>query len=137
MEDLLKTIQTKLITFVSDSVFVLPAVILALIVLLLTRSAAKIVRDLADRVAAKALKSLSLQTLFSQTAFIATWMAGILLASIIAFPNLNVEDAVAFLGFGSVAIGFAFQDIFKNFFAGILILLQQPFRIGDQIIVND
>ncbi|MBR7552348.1 mechanosensitive ion channel, partial [Mycobacterium tuberculosis] len=34
----------------------------------------------------------------------------------------------------SVAIGFAFKDIFQNLLSGILLLLSEPFRIGDQII---
>jgi len=45
-------------------------------------------------------------------------------------------ETLLVLGLGSVAIGFAFQDIFKNFF-GVLLLLNEPFRLGDQIIVND
>ena len=40
------------------------------------------------------------------------------------------------LGIGSVAIGFAFKDIFQNLLSGILILLSEPFRIGDSIVVN-
>nr|WP_262562133.1 mechanosensitive ion channel family protein [Acaryochloris sp. CCMEE 5410] len=40
------------------------------------------------------------------------------------------------MGLGSVAIGFAFQDIIKNLFAGILLLLQEPFSINDQIIID-
>ena len=37
------------------------------------------------------------------------------------------------LGIGSVAIGFAFQNILQNFLAGILILMQEPFTVGDWI----
>ena len=40
------------------------------------------------------------------------------------------------LGFGSVAVGFAFKDILQNWLAGVLILLRQPFRPGDQIVVE-
>jgi small conductance mechanosensitive channel len=40
----------------------------------------------------------------------------------------------ASLGVGTVAIGFAFRDILQNYLAGILLLLTEPFRIGDQII---
>jgi uncharacterized membrane protein len=36
-----------------------------------------------------------------------------------------------------VAIGFAFRDILQNFLAGILLLLTEPFRIDDQIIVKE
>lgn len=82
------------------------------------------------------LNNRSLQTLSVQIAFASTWIVGILLAAVIAFPGLGLGDIVALLGLGSVAVGFAFQDIFKNFLAGIILLLQQPFRIGDQIIVD-
>jgi small-conductance mechanosensitive channel len=35
-----------------------------------------------------------------------------------------------------VAIGFAFQNILQNFLAGILLLVQEPFAIGDFISVT-
>jgi len=44
---------------------------------------------------------------------------------------------IAGLGVGGIAIGFGLQDIIKNFISGILILLQQPFDIGDSIEVSD
>lgn len=53
------------------------------------------------------------------------------------FPSLRLGDIIGLLGLSSVAVGFAFQDIFKNFLAGILLLLNEPFRVNDQIIVND
>ena len=37
------------------------------------------------------------------------------------------------MGLGSVAIGFAFKDIFENFFAGVLILWKYPIEKGDVI----
>lgn len=40
------------------------------------------------------------------------------------------------LGISSVAIGFAFRDILQNFLAGLLLLITQPFRIGDQIVAS-
>jgi hypothetical protein len=54
---------------------------------------------------------------------------------VIAFPALGLGDIIGLLGVGSVAITFAFQDIFKNFLAGIL-LLHEPFLLGDQIFVE-
>ena len=37
------------------------------------------------------------------------------------------------MGVASIAVGFAFKDIFENFFAGILILWRFPFENGDFI----
>jgi len=61
---------------------------------------------------------------------------GFLIAATIVFPSLKPGDLVAGLGVSSVAIGFAFKDILQNWLAGLLILVRQPFEIGDQIVVN-
>ncbi len=62
---------------------------------------------------------------------------GFLIAAIIIFPSFKPADLLASLGIGGVAIGFAFKDILQNFLAGILILLTEPFQIGDQIIFKE
>ncbi|MEJ7608401.1 MAG: mechanosensitive ion channel family protein [Bryobacteraceae bacterium] len=60
-------------------------------------------------------------------------LLGILVAAVVVFPAFKPGDLIAGLGITSVAIGFAFKDILQNFFAGILILWREPFRVGDQI----
>ncbi|MDQ8934222.1 mechanosensitive ion channel family protein [Acinetobacter rudis] len=62
---------------------------------------------------------------------------GFLIAMVIAIPGFTPAQLMSALGIGSVAIGFAFKDIFQNMLSGILILLGEPFRIGDTIIVNN
>jgi small conductance mechanosensitive channel len=47
--------------------------------------------------------------------------------------NFDVTAFVAGLGIVGFTLGFAFQDIAKNFMAGILLLVQQPLKIGDAI----
>ena len=64
-------------------------------------------------------------------------LAGALISLTIVIPSLNPGDLVAGLGIGSVAIGFAFKDILQNWLAGLLLLIRQPFRPGDQIVVKD
>ncbi|MEG4985062.1 mechanosensitive ion channel [Microcoleus sp. BR0-C5] len=64
-----------------------------------------------------------------------TWAAGSLSACLIAFPALRPADIISCLGLGSVGISFAFPDIFKYFLAEILLLLHEPFQLGDRIIV--
>lgn len=61
----------------------------------------------------------------------------ILLAIAVTFPSVKPVDLLAGLGFFSVALGFAFQDILENTLSGILLLFRQPFRSGDQITVMD
>src|SRR5918997_2707317 len=62
---------------------------------------------------------------------------GLLVCATIIFPSVRPADALATLGIGSIAVGFAFKDILQNWIAGLLILLRQPFRLGDQIVVNN
>lgn len=64
-------------------------------------------------------------------------LLGLLVALVIALPNFTPGRLVELLGLTSVAIGFAFRDILQNFLAGILILMTEPFRIGDQIIFKE
>ncbi|WP_179380330.1 mechanosensitive ion channel family protein [Jannaschia marina] len=65
------------------------------------------------------------------------WIAGGLFALTIVMPSIRPGDLIAGLGIGSVAIGFAFKDILQNLLAGILILIRQPFEVGDQIVAGD
>ncbi|MEL6160835.1 MAG: mechanosensitive ion channel family protein [Cyanobacteria bacterium J06627_32] len=137
MNTLIEEVQSKLVELTAQLLFLLPGVIFALIILLLTRTAANIVRRGVRKLSVRVLNSLSLQSLLVQTSYVATWVVGVLFACTVAFQDLGFSDLIGLLGLGSVAIGFAFQDIFKNFLAGILLLLQEPFSLGDQIIVND
>jgi small conductance mechanosensitive channel len=51
--------------------------------------------------------------------------------------NFNITAFLTGLGIVGFTIGFALQDVSKNFVAGLLILIQQPFDIGDAIKVTD
>ncbi|MEQ9163322.1 MAG: mechanosensitive ion channel family protein, partial [Ilumatobacter fluminis] len=57
----------------------------------------------------------------------------VLIALAITFPSVRPVDLLAGLGFFSIAVGFAFQDILENTLSGMLLLFRQPFRSGDQI----
>ncbi|MGD0447825.1 MAG: mechanosensitive ion channel domain-containing protein [Candidatus Dormibacteria bacterium] len=49
-------------------------------------------------------------------------------------------DVLWVLTFGSIfslAVGLAFQDLLRNILAGIFVLLEKPFRIGDHVAIGD
>jgi small conductance mechanosensitive channel len=80
------------------------------------------------------------QNLVTVLARIAQWaliLLGTLLAVTIAFPSFTPGNLISALGITGIAIGFAFKDIFENFLAGILILITEPFVIGDQIVFGN
>ncbi|MBD1881122.1 MULTISPECIES: mechanosensitive ion channel family protein [unclassified Coleofasciculus] len=136
MAALIKEIQQSLLNLMGQTIEALPGILMGIAILCLTRYGANLVRRLVRGVGRRALKNPSLRLLLVQTSFVGTWVVGILFACVVAFPDLRLGDIIGLLGLSSVAIGFAFQDIFKNFLAGVLLLLQEPFRLGDQVIVN-
>ena len=76
----------------------------------------------------------NLVTVFRRVGSALILFLGFMVAMIIAVPSFTPGKLISALGIGSVAIGFAFKDIFQNLLSGILLLLSEPFRIGDQII---
>ena len=51
--------------------------------------------------------------------------------------GINATALTAFGAAISVGIGFGLQDIVKNFVAGIVILIERPFEVGDQIEIDN
>ena len=110
-----------------------PLLVASLFVLLITWVFAKVTAWLAHRLIDNRGIRTSLKDLIYQLVAIAVWVLGLLVATVVAFPGMTPSKALTVLGLGSVAIGFAFKDIFENFFAGILILWGYPFDRGDFI----
>ncbi|GLQ21160.1 mechanosensitive ion channel family protein [Algimonas porphyrae] len=75
----------------------------------------------------------SLGMALGRLAKIAVIIAGCAIALAIIAPSIKLSTLIGSLGVGSVAIGFAFKDILQNWLSGLLILIRQPFKIGDQI----
>ena len=129
----LKILISQLKEMAVDMIAILPQAAIAIVVLVLTWLVAKAARAITRRVLGHTRFRPSLQNLFELLVTIGVWVLGIMIAAIIAFPNLTPTKILAGLGIGSVAIGFAFKDIFENFLAGIIILLRREMRIGDFI----
>lgn len=137
MTEIINTIVRVLLELLGQSIKALPSLLSALVVLFLTKYAVQLVLKITEETGKRAIKSTSLQLLLNKVARIGVWTVGILLACVLAFPGFELGDIIATLGVGSVAIGFAFQDIFKNFLAGIILLVEEPFRLGDEVVIGD
>lgn len=111
----------------------LPHVISAAVILLAAWGLTRILERVLSRIFSRFGIRESLSELLRKLAFIGIWIVGILIAAMIVFPSLTPGKILTGLGLGSIAIGFAFKDIFENFLAGILILLREPFQLGDVI----
>jgi small-conductance mechanosensitive channel len=60
----------------------------------------------------------------------------LLIGATVVFPTVTAGGLIQLLGISGIAVGFAFKDIFQNFLAGILLLVTEPFSIGDEIVVT-
>lgn len=50
--------------------------------------------------------------------------------------NFNVTGFVAGLGIAGLTVGFALQDITRNFVAGIILMTRKPFELGDTVEIS-
>ncbi|MGV2827751.1 mechanosensitive ion channel family protein [Myxosarcina sp. GI1(2024)] len=137
MSIIIETIVSSLRDLLGVAVKAIPNLLAGIIILFLTKYAVQLVQNLVEKAGSRAIRSLSLQLLLKKTTRVAIWVIGIVLACVVAFPGFKLGDVIATLGLGSVAVGFAFQDIFKNFLAGIILLVEEPFSIGDEIEIGD
>ena len=53
--------------------------------------------------------------------------------TLLSLYNINVNALIAALGIGGLAVSLAAQDTLSNVISGIMIMMDQPFRVGDRI----
>lgn len=123
----------QLLSMWEQTVSLLPSLVIALVVLFITWVAARFAARIADKLTDKTSMRASLQELVETIVRLVIWIVGLMSTLTILLPGLTPASLIAGLGFGAVAIGFAFQDIFENFMAGILIMIREKMRIGDYI----
>lgn len=114
----------------------LPGVTIGLIILILTWIIARFTTRIADAITGRTHLRVSLRALVETVVKVVIWLVGSMIALTIILPGLDPGSLVAGLGVGTVAIGFAFKDIFENFLAGVLIMLRDRMQIGDSVEVE-
>ncbi len=117
--------------------FLLPNLVLAVFVFAIFFAIAGAIRRLVARFTRDRRHARNLGLILGRLAQWTTMLIGLFISLSIVIPSLKASDLVQLLGISGVAIGFAFRDILQNFLAGILILLTEPFQLGDQIIFKD
>ena len=127
------TLQDQLAQMGDGFVRALPGIVIALVLLALTWLAARIALRVTSRVLDRTDLRPGLRNLVETLVKLAIWIVGLMIAAVVVMPGLTPASLIAGLGIGAVAIGFAFQDIFENFLAGVLIMLRKKMRIGDII----
>lgn len=125
----------QLLDLVLDTAFrLLPRFALALAILLVFVGIAWLVRMLLRRLFART----HLESGVSELLLTVARFSIVAFGAVLALDNLgfNVTSIIAGLGIAGVALGFAAKDTLANLIAGVTILWDRPFRVGDRIEVD-
>ena len=115
-----------------DSFFTrLPSLIVGIIVFLLFYVLSIVVSRVILPTTRKYRRNLGV--VFARLTGAATILLGFLVAFSVVAPSFQAGDLIKILGISGVAVGFAFQNILQNFLAGLLLFWAEPFRVGDEI----
>ncbi|PWK48454.1 mechanosensitive ion channel family protein [Pleionea mediterranea] len=133
LESATETLHETVMGIVKNFIAHTPYLIAGLFVLILTGLFAMLLGKVVFKMTGKSNMRTSLRELLTRMTRISVWLFGFLLAAMVVFPGLTPAKALGGLGLASIAIGFAFKEIFENFFAGILLLWKYPFETGDFI----
>ncbi len=124
-------------SWINSLIALLPNLVVAVIVFMLFFLIGKGVRRIVLNLTRKHQRSQHVGYVVGRLLHGLIAIIGFFIMLMIVVPSITAAQLVGALGVSSIAIGFAFKEILQNFLAGILILLTQPFRIGDRIIINN
>ncbi|KST69989.1 mechanosensitive ion channel family protein [Mastigocoleus testarum] len=130
----LSTAWERARAMIDGFIALLPSIVLALVLFTIIFFVARAIKRLVRRLTRNRRNARNLGLVLGRLAQGTIVLIGLFLSLTIVVPSLKVGDLVQLLGISGVAVGFAFRDILQNFLAGILILLNEAFEIGDQIV---
>jgi small conductance mechanosensitive channel len=107
-----------------------PKLFSALVIFVLSLYFARLISNLLRRVLQRRRAPAGVVQLLGQLALWSIIVAGIITALQQFFEVTAFLTGLGILGF---TVGFALQDIMKNFASGVILLLQQPFHVGETI----
>jgi small conductance mechanosensitive channel len=107
----------------------------ALVILAVAIVLASLVRRWIVRMAARSNISLNIAHLLGNLAQISIVTLGVIFS--LPFFGIEWTALVAVVGAAGLVLGLALQDVLKNIVAGIYLLVEQPFRIGDRITIKE
>ncbi|MFP4344421.1 MAG: mechanosensitive ion channel family protein [Anaerolineales bacterium] len=128
-------ITETLETLLSDVVYFIPNLLVALVVFVITLWLAGVAARQAEESAKKRIEEPEIVEILVR---ITRWGV-LILGTLVALEqvNFNITGFLTGLGILGFTVGFALQDISRNFVAGILLILRRPFNIGDAIKIGD
>jgi small-conductance mechanosensitive channel len=117
-------------TFIENFMAGIPNLLTAFAIFVVSLYLARLLSNLIRRVLRRRRAPEGVAHLLGELALWTVIIAGIITALERFFPVTAFLTGLGILGF---TVGFALQDVMKNFASGVILLLQQPFHVGETI----
>lgn len=136
--DELKRVDTLLLKYRDDLLSFLPKLVFAILVLIAFFYVAKFVRQLSKRFYGKIFKKKpEVVSVIATFIYFFIMLSGVILALEILGLESLLTKLLAGAGIVGIVAGFAFKDIASNTFAGLLLSMQRPIKVGDWVQIAD
>ena len=129
-------IQAIFARWVNAVVGFLPTLLMIALILAATLIVSRRTQVLVRRLSARTEAPPEIGELLGRGARIGVLLVGAILVLQQLGWSATVLSFVAGLGIAGIAIGFALQDIAKQFAAGVLLMMLRPFRVGDRVRIS-
>lgn len=117
--------------FLNEGAVWVPRLVAMVVIFVVFFVLSKLVKRIINSAAQRLDFDENLASLFARTSSIILVIFGLVTA--LGTLGINVSALVAGLGLTGFALGFALKDSISNLLSGVLILLYQPFKVGNRI----
>ncbi len=136
-QNIAESFATAITTYYYKFLDFLPKVVLAILVITLGTLFAQFISNIyKKRIKRKATDPL-MAAFLAQAIKIILVIIAIMIALQVAGWSAIAAGVLTAAGGAAIVLGFAFQDIGKNFLAGIILAFNRPFNINDTIMIGD
>lgn len=132
-----ETIKLSLQQYYEEFLRILPRIALAILVIILGVLLAQMLTSFYKRRFQQKSEDPLMSKFLAQAVKVILIIITIMLALRVAGLDDIATGLLTAVGGGAIILGFAFQDIGKNFLAGIILAFNRPFNINDTIKVDD
>lgn len=133
MQTYIGELSQKVQSWMESLITMIPNILLALVIILLTVIIARTLKKLFFRTINRISKNEAINKLMASIVFFVLLTLGFFIALRVLNLDKTVTSLLAGLGIAGLALGFAFKDVASNFIAGIYIAIKSPINVGDII----